>query len=67
MDCYILANICEADAENSFQLFQNGLTEIVVRLVNCNHIEVKRQALRCLSSMCAVVKEFQEIIILILD
>ena len=45
----------EADTENSFQLFQNGLAEIVVRLVNCNHIEVKRQALRCLSSMCIVV------------
>ena len=54
-DCYILANICDANIQFSLRLFEAGLAEIVVRLVRCTHMEVRRQALRCLSSICVVV------------
>lgn len=52
--CYTLAHICSAKLTYAFELFENGLMTIILRTVKHEHIEVQRQAVRCISSMCPV-------------
>ena len=53
--CYSLANICHAKLSYALQLFENGLMTIVLRTACNEHIEVRRQAIRCISGMCPVL------------
>lgn len=51
---YTLAHICSAKLTYAFELFENGLMTIMLKTVKHDHIEVQRQAVRCISSMCPV-------------
>lgn len=53
--CYTLAHICSAKLTYAFELFENGLMTIMLRTVKHDHVEVQRQAVRCISSMCPVL------------
>lgn len=53
--CYTLSHICEAKLRYALELFENGLMTIMLRTVKHDHVEVQRQAVRCISSMCPVL------------
>lgn len=53
--CYSLANLCEAETAYSLRMFKSGLFSIMIKLVRSSHMEISRQALRCMNAMCAVV------------
>lgn len=53
--CYTLAHICSAKLTYALELFENGLMTIVLRSVKHEHVEVQRQAVRCISAMCPVL------------
>lgn len=53
--CYSLANLCHAKLTYALQCFENGLMTIMLRTVRNEHIEVQRQAIRCISGMCPVL------------
>jgi hypothetical protein len=53
--CYTLAHICSAKLTYAFELFENGLMTIMLKSAKHDHIEVQRQAVRCISSMCPVL------------
>jgi hypothetical protein len=53
--CYTLSHLCEAKLRYALELFENGLMTIMLRTVKHEHVEVQRQAVRCISSMCPVL------------
>ena len=53
--CYSLANLCHAELSYALQFFENGLMTIMLRTVRNDHIEIQRQAMRCISGMCPVL------------
>lgn len=53
--CYTLAHLCEAKLRYALELFENGLMTIILKTVKHEHVEVQRQAVRCISSMCPVI------------
>jgi hypothetical protein len=53
--CYTLAHICSCKLTYAFELFENGLMTIMLKSAKHDHIEVQRQAVRCISSMCPVL------------
>lgn len=53
--CYTLAHICSSKLTYAFELFENGLMTIMLKSAKHDHIEVQRQAVRCISSMCPVL------------
>ena len=53
--CYTLSHVCEAKLRYALELFENGLMTIMLRTVKHDHVEVQRQAVRCISSMCPVL------------
>lgn len=53
--CRTLANICASDPALSSRLFKAGLYDILLCLVKSNMVHVRRDAMRCLSSICCVV------------
>lgn len=52
---YSLATICKSKFQNALMLFDKGLMRIMIKVVKINNIEIKRQCLRCISSMCPVL------------
>lgn len=53
--CYALANLCEANSVYSIRMLQSGLFSIMLKLVRSSHMEIARQALRCISSMVLAI------------
>lgn len=53
--CYSLAHVCQDNIESAIRLFEGGLMNSILRAVRCEHVEVQRQALRCVSAMCPVL------------
>eukprot|EP01034_Spumella_vulgaris_P000873 gene873-1154_t len=52
---YSLANLCEANSVYATRMFNTGLFMIMTKLIWSDHLEVQRQALRCMSAMCPII------------
>lgn len=50
--CNSLANLCEAQDSYAQYLFSKDMFKVMLQLVRTNHMEISRQALRCISAMC---------------
>ena len=53
--CYALAHVCQDSVDSAIRLFDGGLMNAILRAVRCEHVEIQRQALRCVSAMCPVL------------
>lgn len=56
--CLALANICHAKPYFATAMFEKGVLKIMLKIVRSPYEEVHRQALRCISAICAVVSAY---------
>jgi hypothetical protein len=55
--CLALANLCQHNSVFALRVYKNGLLSIMLRHASSPHVEVKRQALRCISAMCEILPD----------
>ena len=53
--CLALANICQHSSDYALRVYKNGLLSIMFKHAKSHHVEIKRQALRCISAICEIL------------